>query len=63
MAEAPEFASDAKILAKYQWVARYHNHTCARLPGCEEYVLDVRSFALKRLEDDEEVLRRHRNQH
>ena len=58
-----EFASDAKILAKYQWVARYHNHTCARLPGCEEYVLDVRSFALKRLEDDEEVLRRNRNQH
>ena len=41
-----EFASDAKILAKYQWVARYHNHTCARLPGCEEDALDVRSFAL-----------------
>ena len=56
-----EFASNAKILAKYQWVARYHNHTCARLPGCEEYVLDVRSFSLKRLEDDEEVLRLHRD--
>ena len=56
-----EFALTPRILAKYQWVARYHNHTCARLPGCEEYVLDVRSFSLKRLEDDEEVLRRHRD--
>ena len=44
-----------------EWVLDYLEDVWQDRTGCEEYVLDVRSFSLKRLEDDEEVLRRHRD--
>lgn len=34
--------SDHHILEKYQWVARYHNHICSRIPSAESFRLNDR---------------------